>query len=64
MSVHSLLFIEFKDQGWSEQTMLALCMEYIDNQQADGTFKDFLEYKTDAFNTPLEFPETDEEEIE
>ena len=31
-----------KQQGWNENTMLALTIEYIENQQDDEAFLDFL----------------------
>lgn len=29
-------------QGWNDQSKLALCLQYIENQQADDAFEDFL----------------------
>ena len=42
MSAYELLFGKYEEQGWSNTVMLSLCMEYIDNQQNDDAFDDFL----------------------
>jgi hypothetical protein len=31
------------EQGWTDQTLLELALEYIDNQKCDDVFKDYLE---------------------
>lgn len=43
-------------QGWNTAFMLDLCLEYIDNQQDDAAFEDFLRQH--------EEPTEDEEENE
>lgn len=40
-------------QGWNDESKLALCLEYIENQKSNGAFSDFLagkvaEESTDA----------------
>ena len=31
-----------EQEGWTDTTLLDLCLIYIDNQQSDETFADFL----------------------
>lgn len=38
------------EQGWSEATQIAVLLEYIENQQSDAVFKDFLLEKQDFEN--------------
>lgn len=35
------------EAGWSVETQLALCLEYIENQASDEAFVDFLKQKLD-----------------
>ena len=36
--------------GWNEATQLMLCLEYIENQQSDDAFEDFLEKRAEDEN--------------
>lgn len=38
-------------QGWTDDTLLTLLFEYIDNQQSDDVFGDFLQQRADDENT-------------
>lgn len=39
-----------QQQGWSDRTLLDLCLEYIGNQQNDDAFTEFLEEKAASEN--------------
>lgn len=39
------------EQGWDDASMLALCRQYIDNQQDDAAFLDFLQRAADEENS-------------
>ena len=42
MSVYTAIATWAAKQGWDLNTQLALALEYIDRQQADDAFEDFL----------------------
>lgn len=35
----------FNDKGWSDYTKMLYCLEYIENQKSNDTFREFLEEK-------------------
>lgn len=41
-------------QGWNANSKLALCLQYINNQQDNGTFRDFLQAQAIDENQPVE----------
>lgn len=63
MSAREILEEIAEEKGWTKKTMLDLCLEYIDNQDSDDAFQDFLE--TAAENEDLECAgDPDEEPID
>jgi len=43
MESESILDEIGEEQGWNDKSKLALCLEYIEGQQSNDTFKDFLQ---------------------
>lgn len=39
-----------KRNGWTDEFMLALAMEYIENQQSDDAWQDFLKQQEEREN--------------
>lgn len=35
------------EAGWTDATLLELCLQYISNQADDGCFEDFLQVQAD-----------------
>lgn len=48
MSVNGIADWYQEDQGWDDSTLLAICLEYIGNQQSDDAFEDFLRDHAEA----------------
>ncbi len=44
------VFDEFEEQGWDDASKLALALEYIERQQNDGAWRDFLQQQADEEN--------------
>jgi len=42
MSASDILYGLIEERGWTVDTQLYLALEYIDNQQSDDAFADFL----------------------
>lgn len=50
MSIQQIVDSFTETQGWSDSTLLDLCMEYIENQGANQAFQDFLSDKAQQEN--------------
>ena len=44
MSAQGILLDAAISQGWDETTQLALALDYIDNQQDNNGFREYLQY--------------------
>ena len=42
------------EQGWTDTTLLGLCLDYIGNQNSDDAFKDFLQEAVDSENAEMQ----------
>lgn len=62
MAAREILEEIAEDHGWTKRTMLDLCLEYIDNQQSDDAFQDFLETRAEDEDLECAGDPTDEEE--
>lgn len=50
MSTHSIAERAMTTQGWSMRKLLDVCLDYIDNQQDDAAFNDYLAQRAAADN--------------
>lgn len=51
------------EQGWDDNTVLGLALDYIANQQADDAFIDHLRGVQNEENSASVWPDNDEERI-
>jgi len=42
MSAETILDEIGEEQGWNDSSKLSLCLQYIENQNSDSAFEDFL----------------------
>ena len=61
MSAKHILYKMIPERGWSDHTCLELCLNYIDTQDSNAAFKDFLEQVAEEEDSFSEWKEREGE---